>query len=127
MSGGLPEGCLHLGYVSDSQVPLVINALDAMVVLRRPCENGDHSYPVKLYEAARCGVPVVATNVRGSRWILREYPEDLLLENTAVCLAESIERALQIGRKNYDKLLNDWSVSTDCFLNAINEVKIRSL
>ncbi len=65
----LPKNALHLGYISDDAVPLMINAMNLVLSLNRSSAFGEHSYPVKLYEASACGVPFVATSTRATRWM----------------------------------------------------------
>src|SRR5690606_3540302 len=65
---------IHMGYLPAEQVPLVFNAVDVLVSPNHPTTFGTYSYPVKLYEAMQCNVPVVTTDVSGSRWILRDHP-----------------------------------------------------
>ena len=42
-----------------------------MVVPNRLSAFGRYSYPVKLYEAMACGIPVLATATEPSKWILQ--------------------------------------------------------
>jgi glycosyltransferase involved in cell wall biosynthesis len=71
----LPPQARWLGFLPDNKVPLLLNSLDALLVVNRASAFGHFSYPVKLYEAMRCGIPVVAAGVDGTRWILRQYPQ----------------------------------------------------
>ena len=73
----LPPGVHWLGYRPAEQVPLILNSLDMVFVVNQPGAFGDYSYPAKLYEAMACGVPVVAADVPGTSWVLREHPEML--------------------------------------------------
>lgn len=70
----LPEGVYWLGYRPPDEVPCILNSLDLLFVINKPGAFGNYSYPAKLYEAMACGVPVVAADVPGTAWILREYP-----------------------------------------------------
>ena len=65
----LPANAMHLGYLPDDQVPLLINAMDAMLSLNRASHFGDHSYPIKIYESAACGVPCIATRTPATQWM----------------------------------------------------------
>lgn len=73
----LPANIHWLGYRPPDQVPSIINSLDLLFAINRPGAFGDFSYPVKLYEAMACGVPVLASAVPGSAWVLRDRPESL--------------------------------------------------
>lgn len=73
----IPHGVHWLGLRPDDEVPYIFNSVDLLFVLNKPSAFGNHSYPAKLYEAIACGVPVVASDVPGSAWILRDHPEML--------------------------------------------------
>ena len=65
----LPGNSVHLGYLDDEEMPTLVNSMDVVISVNRLSSFGEHSYPVKLYEAASCGVPFVATNTKASRWM----------------------------------------------------------
>ncbi len=73
----LPAGAQWLGYRPAEQVPVIMNSLDLMFVINKPDVFGNFSYPAKLYEAMACNIPVVASKVAGSAWILEGHPESL--------------------------------------------------
>ncbi|WP_240342383.1 glycosyltransferase [Methylococcus sp. EFPC2] len=77
----VPAGTHWLGYRPPEEVPLILNSLDLLIVVNKPGDFGDYSYPVKIYEAMACNVPVVATDVAGTSWVLRDHPR--LLVRTA--------------------------------------------
>ncbi|CAK0742654.1 Group 1 glycosyl transferase [Gammaproteobacteria bacterium] len=92
---------IEQGYLLDEQVPLLVNALDVVLVINRQSSFGIYSYPAKLYEAMRCSVPVVATAVEGTAWILRHYPECLVEVGNAQEMANRVREALGWGRRYY--------------------------
>jgi glycosyltransferase involved in cell wall biosynthesis len=69
----LPKDIIWLGYLSDEKVPLVYNSLDLLIVMSKPGSFGDFSYPAKLYEAMACDIPLVATDLPGTSWILQNH------------------------------------------------------
>ncbi|MDD2465955.1 MAG: glycosyltransferase family 4 protein [Desulfobulbus sp.] len=71
----LPSHVRWLGYLPAEEVPAVINSLDLMFAFNKPGAFGNYSYPVKIYEALACGVPVIASGLPGTAWVLRNHPE----------------------------------------------------
>jgi glycosyltransferase involved in cell wall biosynthesis len=65
----LPANAMHLGYLPDDQVPLLPNAMDAMLSMNRASKFGDHSYPIKVYESVACGVGCVAARTPATQWM----------------------------------------------------------
>lgn len=70
----LPAGIRWLGYRPIEEVPWIVNALDLMLSINKPSAFGNYSYPVKIYEAMACGIPVIATNLPATAWVLRMHP-----------------------------------------------------
>ncbi len=66
----IPPNICWLGYLPDQQMPLLLNSMDVLLVLNRESSFGQYSYPVKLYEAMRCRISVVASDTAPARWIL---------------------------------------------------------
>lgn len=66
----IPQNIRWLGYLPDQQMPLLLNSMDVLLVLNRESSFGQYSYPVKLYEAMQCRIPVVASETAPARWIL---------------------------------------------------------
>lgn len=66
----IPENIRWLGYLPDRQMPALLNSMDVLLVLNRESAFGKFSYPVKLYEAMQCRIPVVASDTEPARWIL---------------------------------------------------------
>lgn len=73
----LPSGVHWLGYRPPEQVPTILNSVDLLFVINKPDAFGNFSYPAKLYEAIACDVPVVASNVPGTAWILNNSERHL--------------------------------------------------
>lgn len=112
---GLAQRVIELGYLADEKMPFLLNAMDVLLVINRPSDFGNHSYPAKLYEAMQCGVPVIATATKGTEWILRGNPECLIPWDDPLSLADSISKALRWGRMDYANA-GSWEVSTRLFL-----------
>jgi len=68
----IPDGARWLGYLPDEQIPVLLNSMDVLTVINKTSTFGNFSYPVKLYEAMCCQVPVVATATPATIWILAE-------------------------------------------------------
>lgn len=97
----IPDDALWLGYLADAEVPLLISSLDVLAVPNKASKFGNFSYPVKLYEAMSCAVPVVATRTPATEWILAAHPELLFRADDASDLASTLAQALQTGRIDY--------------------------
>ena len=103
----IPASACHLGYIPDEQMPVLLNCMDLLTVLNRATSFGNFSYPVKLYEAMSCHVPVVATQTPATRWILRDHPDCLVPPADPEALCYRMEQCLQQGRVNYGEV-RDW-------------------
>ena len=91
----LPASLTSLGYIDDEDVPYFVNAMDVLVVVNRSSAFGDHSYPVKLYEAIASGVPVVATRTLATEWIMKDHPQCLVHPGDSGALAKTIVKMLR--------------------------------
>lgn len=114
----IQESVIQLGYLPDEQMPLLLNALDVLMVININSAFGKYSYPVKLYEAMRCNKPVVASNVKGTHWILREHPECLVESGNYRGLADRLIDALSRKQKLYNRN-NGWESSAILFRHII--------
>ena len=101
---------IKLGYLPDEEMPLLLNALDVLVVVNLNSAFGNYSYPVKLYEAMRCRKPVVASGTASTRWILQDHPECLAESSNPEHLAHRIRDALSWKTKAYVSNC-DWAYS----------------
>jgi glycosyltransferase involved in cell wall biosynthesis len=110
----VPSAAHWLGYRPPDEVPFILNCLDLLLVMNRPGAFGDYSYPAKIYEAMACGVPVVAADVAGTAWVLRDHPEMLA---KAGVLDDFVSKATNILDRqlppNY--LVASWAESADIF------------
>lgn len=112
--GDLFDKVIQMGYLPADQVPLVFNAIDVLVSLNNPNIFGTYSYPVKLYEAMQCTVPVVTTDVGGCRWILRDHPVCVVPYGDLNALLNRICTALTWKRMYYKNRPN-WSDNATLF------------
>ncbi len=90
----LPANAVHLGYIADDLMPALVNAMDAVISANRSDAFGEHSYPVKLYEAAACGVPFVTSSTRSTRWITGNDERFLYEAGNARDLATKLHKLL---------------------------------
>jgi glycosyltransferase involved in cell wall biosynthesis len=96
----LPARVKWLGYLPDHKMPALINSLDVLWVVNQPSPFGNFSYPVKLYEAMACQVPVVASATAPVRWILKDQAPFLVRPNDPQALVtKTIEL---ISRERFD-------------------------
>ena len=114
----IPDNLRSLGYLPDDHVPVLLNSMNTLVVVNRPSRFGHHSYPVKLYEAMACDVPVVATSTLATDWILRDYPERLVPPNDPEALAQAILRSLDDEPPRYRRPAG-WESPCDTFEAAL--------
>lgn len=114
----LPSHVRWLGYVPDDKVALVLNSVDVLLVVNQLSTFGRYSYPVKLYEAMSCQVPVVASATEAASWILRGKVECLAQAGDPRDLAEKVGRLLSTGRIDYG-VQNTWEGSCELFLEAL--------
>jgi glycosyltransferase involved in cell wall biosynthesis len=114
----LPKTVCHLGYLPDRLIPLFLNSLDVLVIANRLSDFGNFSYPVKLYEAMSCRVPVVATDTGPARWILGNREQFLAAPEDPLDLARRTRALLSLGRAAYG-YANTWEHSSELFERAL--------
>jgi glycosyltransferase involved in cell wall biosynthesis len=114
----IPSGARWLGYLPDEQMPLMLNSLDILLVLNQLSDFGKFSYPVKLYEAMRCQIPVVATNTPPVRWILGDRRSLIANPRDDVDLARKVVNLLGVNRYDYGGG-NTWEQSSVAFEQAL--------
>jgi glycosyltransferase involved in cell wall biosynthesis len=106
----LPANTIYLGYLPKELVPSLINAFDVMAVINKDSSFGNYSYPIKLYEAMACQIPIVASRTRSTEYIAREYPEFLVDPSNVSELSIALLDALDRGRVTY-QTVPTWSDS----------------
>lgn len=114
----IPPGVRWFGYVPDEDMPLVLNSLDVLLVLNQLSDFGKFSYPVKLYEAMRCRIPVVALDTPPVRWILGERKPLIADRGDDADLARKVESLLKVDRLDYGEQ-NTWEQSSLAFEEAL--------
>jgi len=114
----IPDKVRWLGYLSDEKMPLMLNSLDTLVVVNRLSEFGRFSYPVKLYEAMACQIPVVATRTPPAEWILGGRDPFLAKPDHVSDLVEKVKRALPLFRFDYGQQIT-WEQSSRVFEEAL--------
>jgi len=100
----LPPETLWLGQRPALEIPSILNSLDVACVVNRPGPFGDYSHPIKLYEAMRCQVPVVASALPSTAWILRAHPQCLATPGDVEDFSTRVRTALTLGRWDYGRL-----------------------
>lgn len=102
----LPHDANWLGYIPDADMPLLLNSLDVLVVLNQPSSFGNYSYPVKLYEAMKCKVPVVVSSTLSTKWIMRNNQNLLVEPNDVQALHKKIRATLKPAGISYGEQMN---------------------
>lgn len=97
----IPDSARWLGYLPDQQIPGLLNSMDVLTVINKSSAFGNYSYPVKLYEAMCCQVPVVVVATSSTKWILDGFPDLLATANDSVDLTKKIETAMQHKKIDY--------------------------
>lgn len=105
----IPRQAHWLGYIPDDHMPFFMNCLDVLVVMNRPSDFGNYSYPVKLYEAMRCSIPVVVSRTLSTEWIMRHNQRMLVEPASPGDLSTTIRTALDHGQADYGTQKN-WQV-----------------
>ncbi len=114
----LPEQVKWLGYLPDDLVPIFLNSVDVLLVVNKLSNFGKYSYPVKLYEAMQCQIPVVASNTPAANWILNNSRDFLTTPEDPIDLAQKTKSLLNLGRFDYGKQ-NSWEQSGSIFEEAL--------
>lgn len=107
----LPPWVHSLGYIDDEKMPVLLNCMNALVVTNRATSFGNHSYPVKLYEAMACKTPVVVTRTPATEWILGTASKHLVPPGDPAALGRTLEWAMQQESVDYGDV-PDWKSSS---------------
>ena len=92
-------------------MPTLVNSLDVMLVLNLDSKFGNYSYPVKIYEARNCNIPVVAGDTKNVSWILYDQPEMLASAGDTNSYLTTIFKNLE---NNYTaSIKSNWEASCD--------------
>ena len=118
----LPKNSRYLGYLSDDLIPVLLNCMDVLLIPNQLSQFGNFSYPVKLYEAMACQIPVVATATAPAKWILNNKKQFLARPGGTDDMAQRIIEALHLDRFFYG-VKNSWENSCDVFETALLEHK----
>lgn len=97
----LPMEAIWLGTLPVEQVPMLFGGIDVLAVINQRSAFGDHSYPVKLYEAMAVGTRVVVTETPATRWILKSAPECLVEAGSVDHLVQRIRDLLDSDAPSY--------------------------
>lgn len=97
----IPPNIRCLGYLPDRQMPALLNSMDVLLVPNRESAFGKFSYPVKLYEAMQCRIPVVASDTGPARWILAGDQRFLGAVGDLEDFSAKVIAALDLGKPAY--------------------------
>jgi len=115
----LPKTCRWLGCLDAAQMPVLLNALDVLLVLNRPSSFGNYSYPVKLYEAMACQRPAVVSDLPATRWILRQHPQLLCSPGDAAAVRKQVLELLATDAWDY-RVPSGWGNSVALFEQVLH-------
>ncbi|MDH3980408.1 MAG: glycosyltransferase family 4 protein [Gammaproteobacteria bacterium] len=119
-----PGYATSLGYIEDELMPHLLNSMNVLTIINRASRFGNHSHPVKLYEAMRCGVPVVATRTPATEWILADNQECLADPGDPQDLCRRLAASLEASAPVY-KGITDWQGSACSFEQALLEAETK--
>jgi glycosyltransferase involved in cell wall biosynthesis len=126
---GISNQVVFTGPVPYSQGPAYIAAMDAGLLCRLPTQDSQNSLPVKLFEYAACGKPVIATPLNGVRQCFGNrliYAETgLEFANAIKDLASHREKGNAIGEEGRKYVMEhfSWDAIFRQFDGLIKEVK----
>jgi glycosyltransferase involved in cell wall biosynthesis len=116
----LPKNICYLGYRPSEEIPYILNSLDLACIYNVPGAFGNFSYPSKLFEAMSCGIPVVASDLPGINWMLKDHPQLLAKPGDIDDFVSKALRALTNDKVKYSRT-GSWEESASLFEKAISE------
>ncbi len=110
----LQNDVVFLGFLDERAMASALAACDALVIPSR-----DESLPMIFKEAARSGVPVVATDVGDLRGFVSEYNAGIIVPpNNANALAKAMLEISRAPREKYRARLNELAAQFDLTRSA---------
>jgi glycosyltransferase involved in cell wall biosynthesis len=90
---------VDLGMLPSTDVPVLLNSLDVVVIYNRSSTFGDYCFPQKFYEALACDVPPVIANVGELGLLLKEWPQLQYEDGDVQGLVRTLRRQLEHREK----------------------------
>ena len=114
-----PDNCLHLGFVDADDMPGIVTNLDIMLAVNKSSAFGNHSYPVKLYEAAACGVKTITSHTQATQWMYGDHSQSLIDVGNCSQLLDKLITALGTDSSTFNLQIGRWSRSADILAEAM--------
>ncbi|MGI9200736.1 MAG: glycosyltransferase family 4 protein [Woeseiaceae bacterium] len=96
------------GMLAASEVPILLNSLDVVVIYNRSSTFGDYCFPQKFYEALACEVPPVVANVGELGLLLEDWRQLHYQDGDAEGLVQVLRRQLE-KRETIDLDVPTWA------------------
>lgn len=109
----------HVGYLDDQLMPIFINCFDLAIAINDKTSFGEYSYPIKIYEATACKVPVLSSKHAPTEWILRGSGHQLFDLGKTDTLVDKIIQSLERNKLNpislpsWKNIANDFELCFD--------------
>ena len=116
-----------LGILPLEKVPILLNALDVVIICNRENEFGRYCFPQKAREIMACDIPLIAARVGSMAELLKNHSEWLFDPDDASDLARVLENRLGDRRTGYEKVLSWSEVATELEKIFINLCEDQSL
>lgn len=104
-------GVIALGYLEDTQLPVLLNAMNVACVVTANTGFGRFSYPSKLCEAMACDIPVVASATDALTWMLHGELQHLAKVGNPQEFASRVVAQLEEPSTNYPPRIQWWDVA----------------
>lgn len=69
---GISEDVIFIGSVLTSELPIYISCMDVCMISRKTTEDSHNSFPLKMLEYMACGKPVISTDLKGVREVIKD-------------------------------------------------------